>query len=477
MVPKEFPMITLLSRPSFLTLVVLALTACASGSPYQRPDVSLPSQWQTLGGAAAPGAPTNGTWWGYFESAELNRLMEAAVDGNRDLKAANSRMAQARALTQIDGALQLPSVGVNTSAARSKRAGASVSNQFGAGLNATYELDLWGKNRQTHEAARSRLQSSSLARQALLVTLQADVAVTYFQLLSAQDRLAMAQTTLRNTEAVLRLLQVQHQAGAVSKLEVVRQQGLVASVKADMAPIERQRQQARDALAVLLGRHPQDMALSTASLNSLKLPVVDAGLPSALLSRRPDIAQAEAELVAANADVNAARAALFPSIKLTAAGGVESAALSMLLRPASVVHALAAGLAAPIFDGGRLRGQLAFNEAGREALVHAYHQAVLLGLREVEDGLSAVHRLAEQATHQAEVVTHAAEAQSMAELRFRNGAVDFATVLDAQRVLLAAQAAQATVTLARYAAVTDLYRSLGGSWAAASVTPSHRARS
>ena len=453
-------------RFSSLALAML-VSACAGGPAYQRPDVTLPAQWQA--GAAAPSAASSSpAWWSEFQSPELNRLVAAALEGNRDLKAAGSRIDQARALAQINGANLLPSVGLSADVARDQRAGAPAAPKHTASLNASVELDVWGKNRQSQAAALGRVQSSVHAQQSVQLALQAEVAGTYFRVLSARDQLAVARNTVRNTEAVLRRLQAQHTAGAISGLEVVRQQGLVASVSASIAPLEQQRQQALDALAVLLGRHPQDLAEladltpATPPLDALRLPPVAAGLPSSLLAQRPDIRQAEADLVAAHADINAARAALFPSLRLTAAGGVESASLAALLRPGSLVYALAAGLTAPLFDGGRLRGQVALTQARQDELVQVYRQAILIALREVEDSLNATQRLAEQAAAQQQVGAHAATALRMAELRYRDGGVDFGAVLDAQRVLLAAQAAQQTITLARYAVAIGLYRALGG---------------
>ena len=452
-------------RFSSLALAML-VSACAGGPAYQRPDVTVPAQWQA--GAAAPSAASSSpAWWSEFQSPELNRLVAAALEGNRDLKAAGSRIDQARALAQINGANLLPALGLSVDVARDQRAGAPAASKHTAGVSASVELDVWGKNRQSHAAAIGRVQSSVHARQSVQLALQAEVANTYFRLLSTRDQLAVARNTLSNTEAVLRRLQAQHAAGAIAGLEVVRQQGLVASVRAGIAPLEQQRQQALDALAVLLGRHPQDLALATPSLDALRLPPVAAGLPSSLLAQRPDIRQAEADLVAAHADINAARAALFPSLRLSAAGGVESASLAALLRSGSLVYALAAGLTAPLFDGGRLRGQVALTQARQDELVQVYQQAILIALREVEDGLNAAQRLAEQAVAQQQVGAHATTALRMAELRHRDGGVDFGAVLDAQRVLLAAQAAQQTITLARYAAAIALYRALGGGWDAA----------
>ena len=448
-------------RLNHLCLALAALVgACAIGPEYRRPDVSMPLQWHAAAGDA--GEPTPAAWWGVFGSAELDRLIVAARAGNRDLRAAASRIAQARALVQIAGANLVPSVGVNAGVARDRRTGDPAASKHEVGIGAVFELDFWGRNAQVRDAALARLQGSRHAERAVQVALQAEVATTYFQVLSAQDRLAVARSTLTNTEAVLRLLRVQREAGAISGLEVLRQQALVASVRADLAPIEQQRQQALAALAVLTGRPPQDLGIGATPLEALRLPPVAAGLPSSLLAQRPDILQAEADLVAAHADILAARAALFPSITLTAAGGAESASLATLLRSGHLVYTLAAGLTAPLFDGGRLRGQVALTTAREDELVQVYQQAILTALREVEASLVAAQRLAEQATQQQAVIEHAQAAMRIAELRYRNGAIDFTTVLDAQRVLFAAQAAQSATRLARYAASVALTRALGG---------------
>jgi outer membrane protein, multidrug efflux system len=456
-------------RATFVCITFASLLAgCAGGPAYQRPDVALPAQWQAGTGSAAV-APT--AWWREFQSTELDRLIGAALENNRDLKAAAARLMQARALAQVAGADRWPSVAVNADVVRERDADGKRSTTISAGLGAAIELDLWGKNRQSHDAALGRVRSSVHAQQAVKLTLQAEVATTYFQVLSSLDRITVASETLRNTEAVLRLLQTQHRSGAVSGLEVARQQGLVASVRADIEPLEQQRQQAQAALAVLLGRHVQELSLAATPLGSIQLPSVAAGLPSTLLERRPDIQQAEADLGAAHADLNAARAALFPSLQLSAAGGVASASLGALLRSANPVYTLAAGLTAPIFDGGRLRGQVAFADARQDELLQTYQHTILSALREVETSLTAVHRLGEQSVHQQAVLAHAGTALRLAELRYRNGAVDFGTVLDAQRVLLAARAAQEATTFARYAAAVALYRALGGSADAAAPAP------
>ena len=453
-----------------VAVAVLAV-GCAVGPGYQRPAVEMPARWQAN---AAPEAPPAGAWWAEYRSTELDRLMAEALAGNRDLRAAASRVAQARALAQAAGAPQWPTVGASVDATRAKRhggtGGGAAGSSFEAGIAAVFELDFWGKNARARDAALARLLSREHAQRAVQLALQAEVATSYFRVLSAADRLVLARNSLANAEAVLRLVRVQRDAGALSGLELARQQAQVASVNADIAPIEQQRQQALDALAVLTGRPPQALGLAGTSLASMRLPPVVADMPAHLLVARPEILQAEADLVAANADLRVARAAFFPSITLTAAGGFESASLASLLRSGSVVHALAAGLTAPLFDGGRLRAQQALATAREDELVQVYQQSILTALRDVEASLVAAQRLAEQAAHQRDVIGHADAALRLAETRFRSGAIDFTTVLDAQRVLLAARAAQAATEFERYAASVALQRALGGSAGAYAAT-------
>ena len=449
-------------RLAVLSMVVLA--GCASGPAYQRHDAALPAQWQAAT-ADARERKAQREWWTQFNSGELSTLINAAMDNNHNLLAAASRIAQARAQARVAGASLLPEVSAGADATRARdRGDAAASNEVGVGLNAGFEVDLWGKNRYTHEAALGRIHSSIYARHFVSVTLQAEVAQAYFQVLSAGDRLALARRTLENAESLLRLFEVQYRAGAISALEVERQLSLVSGVRAGIPVIEVERQGALNALAILLGRAPQQFAVQPQPLMALHLPAIAAGLPSELLEQRADIRQAEADLIAAQADIHAARAAFFPSLRLTAAGGIASGTLGALLRGGGLFHSIAAGLTAPIFNHGRLQGEQALTQARQQELVHVYQQAILTALREVEDALTAVQRLAQQHEHQLQLITHAENALRMVELRHRNGAIDFSAVLDAQRVLFAAQAERERIVLSRYAAAVALYRALGGGW-------------
>jgi outer membrane protein, multidrug efflux system len=455
-------------------MLVILLSGCALGQKnaadtvYHSPEVTLPTQWQS--GPTGPLSSSELTlWWTGFKSTQLEQLITTALESNHNLKAAASRIVQARALARIAGVPRLPEIGLQTEIARGKSAGDSgPSNKLSAELGASFEIDLWGKNRQAHEAALNRVQASVYAQQLVKVALQSEVAIAYFQILSAGDRLALARSSLGNAQSLLELLQVQYRAGAISGLELERQQGLIVGVQASIPPIELERQVAFDALAILLGRAPQGFAQPQGSLALLNVPRIVAGLPSELLDRRSDIRQAQANLKAAHADISTARAAFFPSIRLTAAGGFASKELVSLLRGGSLIYNIAAGLTAPIFDNGRLQGEMDLVVARQEELVHSYRQTILVALREVEDGLAAMQRLAEQSAYQQQVITHSQAALRIIELRYRNGAIDFTTVLDAQRVLLTAQAAQEQITLSRYIAAIGLYRALGGGWEEAS---------
>jgi outer membrane protein, multidrug efflux system len=457
------------TTPTIL-IIGLTLSACATGpqqpisANYQRPAVALPDTWQT-NSVEPQASPELTAWWTRFKSVELEHLMEAAIANNYNLKAAASRIAQARAIARIAGVPLLPEAGVSGDLARGRGAGDAVpSTKASLELGASFELDLWGKNRQAHEAALNRVQASVFAQRLVKVTLHSDVALAYFQMLSAGDRLELARKSLMNAEALLELLQVQFKAGAISGLEVERQQGLIVSVRAGIPPLELERQSASDALAILLGRTPQGFTPPRGTLAAIDLPAIAPDLPSKLLERRSDIRQAEANLVAANADISAARAAFFPSIRLTAATGFASKELISTLSGFNFIYNLAAGITAPIFNRGRLQGNLELAQARQDELIQNYQQSILVALREVEGSLASVKRFAEQDIQQRQLIQYSKTALDLIELRYRNGAIDFTTVLDAQRVLLAAQTAQEQLSLSRYAAAVGLYRALGGGW-------------
>lgn len=447
--------------------IALALSGCASmgGSAVQPASVaSAPEGWRNATAPVQETAWPDPAWWRGFGSTELVRLIESAETNNRDLAAAGHRIAQARANLQVAGAALLPSVTASGSAGRSGSDGGRASSAFQVGIGASYELDVWGRNRAERDASAAALASSGYARETARITVVADTATAYFQLLSLSDRLAIAQRQLDNAREFLGLIELQYGAGAVSELEVSRQRNLVASLEAGVPPIRQAYEQTLDALAVLLGVPPQGVRVAGGSLGELKLPPLAPGLPSALLVRRPDIRRAESDLVAGNANLEAARAAMLPQIDLSARAVLQAATVGALTGPGAVLWSLASGVTAPIFDGGRLAGQRDATEARRNELIENYRQAILLGLRDVEDALSALNHLAVQQEAQERALAHAREAYRIAELRWRAGAQDFTTVLDAQRSLISAEASVDPIRAARFNATVDLFRALGGDW-------------
>jgi outer membrane protein, multidrug efflux system len=457
-------MVPRLIRLWFAVLLLGSVLGCAVGIPYQPPAQALPSQWNSPVGAAQAAAPVTivwDQWWPAFGSDELNRLAGAAVAGNHEIAAAQSRVLQARALVAASRATLGPRLDARAGTQRAWRSGDAAESLHELGVVASFDPDLSGANGSAVDAAGGRVRQREFARESLGATLLVELCNQYFRALSASDRLAIARANIANAESLLKLLDSRQQAGAVASLEVVRQQGLLASLRSGLAPLEQQRQAAVAAVAVLTGRAPQGFDLAAGSLEAMRLPTLAAELPVQMLERHPDVRQAEAELRIAHADVNAARSAWVPQLRFGASLGLESATLASLFNGATVVSSIGANLLAPLFDAGRIRAQLGAATARQDEVTHLYHQAVLNALRDVEDNLGALRALAEQSAQQLKVVEFAQSALKMAELRYRNGATDYATVLDAQRVLLAAQDAQAVSHLARYSQTLALVRALG----------------
>lgn len=446
-------------------LLVVGLSGCSSlWDKYQRPEVAVPANWQGRPVAADTAAWPEREWWKRFGSAELDRYMAQAEAGNHDLQAAAARVAQARANRQIASAALFPALTLEAGASRAKSAGGSAASSFSIGPRVAYELDVWGRNRAGVDAADAGLLASEFDRETVRLTLTADVATTYLQILSFNDRIRSARESLANAERLMKLIDAQKAAGKVSALEVESQRTQVASARAAIPPLLQGRRVAQDALAVLLGRHPGALPETEASLRPAAAPEVPLGLPSLLLERRPDIRRAEANLVAANADIAAARAALFPSVSLSGRGGSVASTVGRLFGSGTGFYSLGLDLLATIFDGGRLSGQVDVARGRQEELVADYRKSVVTAFAEVEDALSGVERFGEQEQAQQEVVAHARESYRLAELRYKAGAADFLSVLDAQRTLINAEAALDPVRFSRYSSIIGLYRALGGGW-------------
>ena len=438
--------------------------ACATSSPVLTPHLSAPDAWNEAETAAS--ASVSPQWWNAFASSELHALVQQALAGSPDLAIAMERVRQAEAQVRVAGASLFPSLSLGFDT-RASRTDGSSRESSDTSLGASYEVDLWGRNRAGVRGARADLRATVFDGHSARVTLVAGVANAYFEVLSLRGRLAVARDNLAIAERVLELVRVRARNGAVSPLDVARQEAAVLSQRAALLPLEQQERQTLAALAVLAGRLPEGFEVEAAGLGGLAVPSISPGLPSELIARRPDLAAAEASLAAANADVAAARAALLPSIQLTGSAGVASGALLAFMSGPTSTAAIAASVLQPIFDGGQRRGQIAFAESRERELVEVYRAAILSAFADVESALAAARRLAEREALQLQVQERAREALRLAEVRYREGADDLLSVLDAQRTLFSADDQLAQVRLERLEAAVELYRALGGGWNAA----------
>lgn len=448
-------------RPLCAGLALVLLAGCVAIEPADR-AVATPVDWNAT--ATESGVWPTRDWWRGFASTELDTLIGTAENNNLDLAAAAARVLQAEAQARSAGAALLPTVDLSVGASRAGSfGGEGGSDSFSAGLGASYELDFWGRNRAGLEAARAALRGSRYNRDTVALTVTAGVANTYLQVLSLRDRLAIARLNLANAERVLGIVDSRVRNGAVSRLDLAQQRATVASLRASIPPLEQQERDARSALAILLGRAPQGFDVQAITLAGLQAPPVIAGLPAGLLTRRPDIAAAEANLAAADADLAAARAALLPSVQLTGSSGVRSDALRDLF-DGDPFYNIGASLVQTVFDGGRLRAQRDSAAARQLELLQNYRAAVLAGFADVESALGSTASLAEQTRAQEDVLSQAQLAFQLAETRYRAGEVDLLTVLDAQRTLYSAQDQLRQLRLAQLQAVVGVYRALGGGW-------------
>jgi len=468
--PPVSDLLPRLARVALAVSLALAMGACVTLQVQTDPilEMQVPDKWG--GGASADVAHAeqlwpDTDWWKQFGSGELSELVQEGQRNNYEIAAAFSRIKQAEAQARIAGAPLLPNVSLNAGASREMPiSGGTPANAANASLQISYEIDFWGKNRAGVEAAEATLRANRYDRETVALTVTSGIVSTYLQVLSLRDRLEIARQNVNNAERVLRLVEAQSRAGSASPLDLARQRSALANQRQLIPDLQQQEQDAQTALAILLGRPPQNFKVEEKGLAGIQMPRISAGLPSELLTRRPDIRRAEANLAAANANVAVARASLFPSITLTGSTGAQSNALLSLFDGPNLFANLGAGLIAPIFDGGNLRNQRALAEAQKEELVQVYRQRVITSLSEVEKALGAIRSLEERYRLKVGEVDQARFAFELAEIRYRAGAEDLLVVLDTQRTLSEAQNQLGQIKLQRLQATVSLYKALGGGW-------------
>jgi outer membrane protein, multidrug efflux system len=431
--------------------VALALSACNFAPIYQRPQIAVPDGWSGVSGSALKSQQNPSPFWEDLGSEDLNQVMKVALAQNLDLEAALYRIDQARGQVKVAGAPLYPSL---------EASGTSRGFQDPANVNAAralinYEVDLWGKNRNQKAAANYRADATRYDRDALRLIVTAETAAFYTQVLSLNERIRIAENNLKSAEEVLRIIEGRYRAGSVSRLEVSQQRVAMNNLRGALTSLAEQRATALNALAIMLGQAPQNMAAPKATLTSLKLPEVSLAPPASLLTERPDIARSEAELRAANADIGSARAAFFPSLTL---GGIIAAGSG---GPAAAGTSMASNIVAPIFTGGRLTGNLEDVTARQKELAAQYQKTVLIAFREVEDALAALKSNNEQALLSRESVGESQNAYDIAKSRFDVGAIDYLTLLETQRSLYLAQDNQISIHEAQINAFIQLRKALG----------------
>lgn len=452
--------------PVFAIAAALAGSGCAVEGDKPAPP-PVPAAFEQ---SAAEGPWPDAHWYRGFASGELDSLIILAEDSSLDVAAAVARVKQADARARQAGAALLPQIDANGNIAQF--AGGSHSStahetDWGALLSASYEVDFWGKNHAAANASQALAGASRADLVAVRITISNSVAASYFQVLSLRQRIALARANLETAQGILRFTEARYAAGSVGPAELAAQRAAVANSELIVPQLQQQEAEARGALALLVGRAPEGFTVTGESLDALGEPLLAAGLPSELLQRRPDLIAAESNLQAAHADLTAARAAMFPSLNLTANGGVQNPAVqAAVITLAGTGWSLTAGasLVQTIFDAGRRRAAVDEAAAKQEELIAAYHGSILAALLDVENALTAIHYLELQKQAQQRNAEQSERAFQGTQLRYREGAGEYLAVLEAQRTLNAARDQLSQYKLERLKALLGLCRALGGGW-------------
>jgi multidrug efflux system outer membrane protein len=460
---------------SALTVLALSpvLSGCILGSERPELNLEVPAGYRE-GSPRAPDAAVPALdWWRGFRSTELTSLMQDAQIFNLDIAVAVAQIVQADAQVGVSGSSLLPSVTGTGTAERERVAsgsstsglgGSSTFSQYNLGLTASYMVDFWGKNRATLYAAEESATVARYNREVVTLSTIVTVANTYFQILASQEQLRVARRNLAAAERILVLIKQQFTGGTASQLDLSQQEALVSTERAAIPPLEVTLRQSIAALALLVARAPANFNVNGGGIAQITIPRVTPGLPSELLYQRPDVRQAEAQLASSNFSVEAARAAFFPQIQLTATTGVQSAALAALFGPGAWYYTLAAGLTQPIFDGFLLESQLKQAKGVQLQYLQAYRKAVLSAFADVEKALVALAQTTLQERLQIEAVRNSQMAFDVSETQLRAGTVNLITVLQTQQTLLTAENTLVQVRLSKLLAASSLFQALGGGW-------------
>jgi multidrug efflux system outer membrane protein len=451
-------------------LLTAALSACMVGPDYQRPNVELPAAWRLDTTEASE--ISNLAWWDQFADPALSNLVRTALANNKDLKVATANVAAAAAQYGIVRSAQFPQVDANASATRQGVSQTTVIavpgekhvfNDYRVNLSASFELDLWGKLRRATESAQASLLASQEGRGTVVLTIVATVASGYIQLRALDRQLEIAQYTSRSLGEAARLQRLRFEEGAVPESDYQQAESQYREALARVPELEREIAQQENFISVLLGRNPGPIARGR-TIDALLFPAVPGGLPASLLERRPDIRQAEQNLIAANANIGVAKAAYFPDISLTGLLGLESAQLSDLFKGPSKTWSVGASLLQPIFNAGLIDSQVAQSEALQQEALYTYEKSIISAFQDVDNALVDRTKFGQIREEQAKNVEALQRFRDLADLRYREGATIYLEVATAEQSLFNAQLAYVTTQSQLFQAYANLYKAMGGGW-------------
>ncbi|MBV9437803.1 MAG: efflux transporter outer membrane subunit [Acidobacteria bacterium] len=466
-------MTKLSSCTAAVCLLIVLLTGCTVGPNYKRPQADVPGLYRGLGEEDPTNTDAKSVgdekWWELFQDEQLQQLIKTALEQNYDVRRAGARILEAQAQLGIARSNQFPTVSAAGTAVNERSPQGKVLRpietdavQVGAQLN--WEIDFWGKYRRATEAARANLAATEWGQREIKAELVANVASGYFTLRALDLQLEISRHTLASRQDSLRLTQVLANGGATSLLDVRQAEQLVFTAGSEIPTLEREIEQEENFISILLGKNPGPVPRGHALTEQPHAPQIPAGIPSALLERRPDIRQAEQALIAANAEIGVARAQYFPQIGLTASAGFQSAALTSLFTGPAGLWSFGPSVAQPIFTAGRLRSNVRLSEAQQQEALLVYEQAIQGAFRDVSDSLVAYRKTQEFSEQQRQLVASAADATRLSHLRYQGGATSYLEVLTNDTNYFNAQLGLVQGQLNELLAMVQLYRGLGGGW-------------
>jgi NodT family efflux transporter outer membrane factor (OMF) lipoprotein len=451
-----------------VTFVAMTVIGCTTPIPQALTPALVPRSFVGSVPAATPVWP-DATWWQAFHAPQLAELVTSAQLDNRDLAAAAARVLQAEARARIQRAALFPQLTGQLSHTNAGCGGQACMQEgsvkaYGLSFSASYELDVWGLTRDNLRAAQQQLRTARFAQQSLALSVTANTANQYFNVLAVRRRQAIAHEDIDAINGILEVIRLRVKAGATSHLDLAQEEAQLEAVQAQLPALETAEQESLFTLAALLGRPPEGITVTGHDLDGIAPPEMRAGLPTELLLRRPDVAQAESNLATAHANLDAARAAFLPQISLTGSGGFISTAISALLQGSNFGYSYGATLLQTVFDARRLSGQKALALGVQKEFIANYQKAALNAFVDTENALLEVSNARKALEHLKREVDAAREAFEIAQLQYRQGATDLLAVLQAQQTLFSAEDQLAQMTLANCQAAVHLYEALGGGW-------------